>query len=91
QDDQNFDVGHMMVAINPTAMMSQADFDRRLEELLSQVKNAPPIDSARPVMLPGEVEFGRMEQRRAGGIPVSRETVAQLRDLAAEIGVKCSL
>ncbi len=91
QDDQNFDVGHMMVAINPTAMMSQADFDRRLEELLSQVKNAPPIDSARPVMLPGEVEFGRMEQRRAGGIPVSRETVTQLRDLAADIGVRCDL
>ena len=91
QDDQNFDVGHMMVAINPTAMMSQADFDRRLEELLSQVKDAPPIDSARPVMLPGEVEFGRMDERRGAGIPVSRETVAQLRDLAAEIGVKCSL
>ncbi len=91
QDDQNFDVGHMMVAINPTAMMSQDDFDRRLEELLSQVKDAPPIDSARPVMLPGEVEFGRMAERRGEGIPVSRETVAQLRDLAAEIGVKCSL
>ena len=91
QDDQNFDVGHMMVAINPTAMMSQADFDRRLEELLSQVKDAPPIDSARPVMLPGEVEFGRMDERRANGIPVSRETVAQLRELAADIGVHCDL
>ena len=92
QDDQNFDVGHMLVAINPSAMMSQADFDRRLEELVSQVKSAPPIDSARPVLLPGEVEFGRMEERRAGrGIPVSRETVAQLRDLAADIGVECEL
>ena len=91
QDDQNFDVGHMMIAINSTALMSQADFDRRLEELVSQVKGAPPIDSARPVMLPGEVEFGRMAQRRAEGIPVSRETVAQLRDLAADIGVGCEL
>ena len=60
QDDQNFDVGHMMVAINPTAMMTKDEFDRRLEELVRQVKSAPPIDSARPVMLPGEVEFGRM-------------------------------
>ncbi len=91
QDERNFDVGHMLVAINPTAMMPQADFDRRLEALVSQVKSAPPIDSARPVMLPGEVEFGRMEQRREGGIPVSRETVAQLRELAADIGVRCDL
>ena len=91
QDDQNFDVGHMLVAINPSAMMSQADFDRRLEELVSQVKSAPPIDRKRPVLLPGEVEFGRMEERQATGIPVSRETVAQLRELAADMGVNCEL
>ena len=91
QDDQNFDVGHMLVAINPSAMMSQADFDRRLETLVRQVKGAPPIDSERPVMLPGEVEFGRMAQRRADGIPVARETVAQLRALSADIGVGCDL
>ena len=91
QDDQNFDVGHMMVAISPAAMMTQADFDRRLETLVEQVKSAPPIDSARPIMLPGEVEFRRMDERRAAGIPVSRETVAQLRELAADIGVSFTL
>ena len=91
QDDQNFDVGHMLVAINPAAMMPQADFDRRLEELVSQVKGAPPIDSARPVLLPGEVEFGRMSERQSFGIPVSRETVVQLRALSADIGVRCDL
>ena len=91
QDDQNFDVGHMMVAINPTAMMTKDEFDRRLEEFVRQVKSAPPIDSARPVMLPGEVEFGRMNDRQTTGIPVSRETVAGLRDLAADIAVEFSL
>ncbi len=91
QDDQNFDVGHMMVAINPTAMMSQAEFDRRLEELVGQVKSTPPINSARPVMLPGEVEFGRMDERRESGLPVSRETVAGLCDLAADIGIEFNL
>ena len=91
QDDQNFDVGHMMIAIDPAALMPAADFDRRLEELVAQVKGAEPIDPARPVMLPGEVEFGRMSDRRENGIPVSRETVAQLRELARDIGVACEL
>ena len=91
QDDTNFDVGHMMIAIDPAALMSQADFDRRLEQLVSQVKAAPPIDDGRPVLLPGEVEFGRMSERQENGIPVSRETVAQLRALAADIGVRCDL
>ena len=84
QDDTNFDVGHMMIAIDPAALMTAADFDRRLEELVRQVKGAEPIDPQRPVMLPGEVEFRRMRERQDSGIPVARETVAQLRSLAAE-------
>ncbi len=91
QDDQNFDVGHMMIAIDPGVMMPAADFDRRLEELVGQVKDAEPIDPARPVLLPGEVEFRRMRERGESGIPVSRETVAQLRELAADIDVACEL
>jgi len=42
QDDTNFDVGHMMIAIDPAALMTAADFDRRLEELVGQVKGAEP-------------------------------------------------
>ena len=83
----NFDVGHMMIAIDPAAMMSAEEFDRRLEELVRQVKGAEPINTSRPVMLPGEVEFRRMRERQDNGIPVSRETVDQLRALAADIGV----
>ena len=91
QDDRNFDVGHMMIAIDPAALMAAADFDRRLEELVEQVKGAEPIDPARPVMLPGEIEFGRMSERQETGIPVACETVHQLRELAADIGVACDL
>ncbi len=91
QDDQNFDVGHMMIAIDPAALMPAADFDRRLEELLRQVKGAEPIDPARPVMLPGEVEFRRMTERGREGIPVSHETVNKLRELATDIGVAFTL
>jgi len=91
QDDTDFDVGHMMIAIDPAALMPGAQFDRRLEELVRQVKGAEPIDPERPVMLPGEVEFRRMRERERSGIPVARETVDQLRDLAADIGVPFTL
>ena len=65
QDDQNFDVGHMMIAIDPAALMPAEEVDRRLETLVAQVKGAVPIDAARPVVLPGEIEFGRMKERGA--------------------------
>ena len=91
QDDRNYDVGHMLVAINPTALLPAEDYQRRLDELIGQVKGAPPIDPARPVLLPGEVEFRRMSQRREAGVPVSRETVEGLRQLAADIDIEFSL
>ncbi|NDJ59486.1 MAG: Ldh family oxidoreductase [Chloroflexi bacterium] len=91
QDEQNFDVGHMLVAINPNALLPSADFDQRLEALVADIKSAPPIDPNRPVLLPGEVEFTRMAQRQQAGIPVARETVEQLRPLAASVGVEFTL
>ncbi len=87
QEDTNFDVGHMLVAIDPAALLPAAEVDARLEKLVEQVKSAPPIDATRPVMLPGEVEFQRMAERQKTGLPVARETVAKLRPLAEELGV----
>ena len=91
QDDTNYDVGHFMLAVDPAAMMSESEFQTRLAQLAAQVKSAPAIDAGRPVLLPGEVEFGRMAQRAEAGIPVSRETVAQLRTLAQDLGMDFTL
>ncbi len=91
QDDQNFDVGHMMIAIDPHAFLPEAEYETRLEALIAEVKGAPPINAQRPVVLPGEVEFGRMKQREQDGIPVSRETVEALRLLAQDLGVQFPL
>jgi len=87
QDDRNFDVGHIMIAIDPRAFMGEAEFQKRLEELVAEVKGAPAIDPQRPVLLPGEIEFKRMEERRRDGVPVARETVEGLRELAQMLDV----
>lgn len=87
QDESNHDVGHVMMAIDPGAFMPREEVDARLEKLIAEVKAAPPIDPARPVILPGEVEFGRMEQREHDGVPLSRETIEGLRGLARELKV----
>lgn len=87
QDDQNYDVGHAMLAIRPDAFQSRSKFEERLEAFVDEIKEAAPIDPDNPVRLPGEVEFRRMEARRRDGIPVSRETVEGLRELAGDLDV----
>lgn len=87
QDDEHFDVGHTMLAVDPEAFMDRARFEDRLAELVAEVTSAPPIDPDEPVRLPGEVEFQRMEERREAGIPVATETVEDLEPLAKDVGV----
>ena len=91
QVDENFDVGHMMLAMNPAIFMPRDEFQARLEALIREVKEAPPIDPNRPVVLPGEAEYLRMERRRREGIPVSRETVEGLRGLADQLKIQFPL
>lgn len=91
QDEQDYGVGHMMLAVNPDVFIPRADFDNRLAKLVQEIKSAPAIDKDRPVMLPGEIEHNRMEQRRREGVPVALETVEGLQELAGELGVSCPL
>jgi LDH2 family malate/lactate/ureidoglycolate dehydrogenase len=91
QNEQSHDVGHMMVAIDPESFLSHEEWAERLEQLVAEVKSAPPIDPARPVLLPGEAEYLRLRQRRQEGIPVARATVEGLRDLAATLQVEFPL
>lgn len=91
QDDRNYDVGHVLIAVDPATFMPLAEFEARLERLVGEVKGAPPIDPDQPVLLPGEAEFQRAYRRRVEGIPIDVETVEGLRSLAQELGVSFQL
>ena len=91
QDEQHYDVGHLMMAFDPGMFMLRERFDERLEQLIAEVKGAPPIDPDRPVLLPGELEHERSRHRRRSGIPVSRNTAETVRGLAQDLGVACPL
>ena len=80
-----------MIAVSIDAFMPPEEFGESLERLLADVLDAPPIDPARPVRLPGEAEQARARERMKRGIPMDPKTVVRLRELAAELGVPFSL
>ncbi len=51
------------------------------------ITSAPPLDPARPVMLPGEPEATMREQRRASGVPLEDRTRAQVNEAAGLVGL----
>ncbi len=87
QDDTHFDVGHVLIAIDPECFMDRSTFNGRLARLIGEVKSAPPLDPKRPVMLPGEVEQRRAHTRFRDGIPVALSTVDQVSELGREVGL----
>jgi LDH2 family malate/lactate/ureidoglycolate dehydrogenase len=90
-DTANHDVGHFLMAINPNTFMPHDEFQARLEQLISEVKSAEPIEEGATIYLPGELEYLREQRTRDEGVPVDRKTVERLRELAEERGVRCPL
>ena len=91
QDDENYDVGHVMIALDPTAYLDRSDFDSRLEQLIQAVLAAQPINPDVHVQLPGQMEQSRARDRMETGLPISNETLAGLQKLATDLDVPFTL
>lgn len=74
-------VGHLFFAIKPDLFMSLTDFGTRMDEFYTRIKDLPRAAGVAEIMLPGEPEQRREDQRRRDGIPVTANVV---RDLIAE-------
>lgn len=74
-------VGHLFFAIRPDLFMSMTDFGARMEEFYNRIKELPRAAGVDEIMLPGEPEQRREDQRRRDGIPVTANVLA---DLVAE-------
>jgi len=83
-DLQDLGVGHTFIALDPAAYMEPDEFESRLAVFVQQVKQAQPIHPDGEILLPGELEHRRMQERLDLGIPVDAETLEKLRMLCAE-------
>lgn len=84
--------GFSLLAIDPAAVTGDgARFAHLTEELRAYITGSPPAPGHDEVVLPGEREFRRREQRLVDGIPLPEETCRQLDAVAARVGVTADL
>lgn len=74
-------VGHLFFAIRPDLFLSLSDFGARMDEFYTRIKALPRAAGVDEIMLPGEPEQRREDQRRRDGIPVTANVIE---DLTAE-------
>ena len=87
QADRKSGCGHLLLTIDVEALMSQADFAQRMEQLIDEIKAVPTAAGVSDMFFPGELEDLNTEKHLATGISVADNTWDSLRKLGADTGV----
>lgn len=87
QADRKSGCGHLLLTINVEALMSQADFAQRMEQLIDEIKAVPAAAGVSDIFFPGELEDRNTEKHLKTGISVADNTWDSLRKLGTETGV----
>ncbi|TRW99138.1 Ldh family oxidoreductase [Paracoccus sp. M683] len=80
-------VGHLFFAIRPDLFMALTDFQARMDEFNRRIKSLPRAAGVDEVLMPGEPEVRTEALRRAQGIPLTDNVVADLDALARDRGL----
>lgn len=80
-------VGHLFFAIRPDLFMAMTDFEARMEDFNRRIKALPRAAGCDEILMPGEPEARTEERRRAEGIPVTDNVLADLAEIARSRGI----
>ncbi len=61
---------HLMMVINPLCLMSEDQLKSRMAEFFETVKQSPMWDDNSEMLLPGEIEYRKEQERLSNGIPI---------------------
>lgn len=86
-DPANLDVGHQLIAYDIEWFMERRQFYGRLSEFVAEVRASRLRPGIREILLPGELEWRRAQEKRVLGVPLDPDVYADLERLAAEHGV----
>jgi LDH2 family malate/lactate/ureidoglycolate dehydrogenase len=55
--------------------------------MIEEIKSSRRAEGTEELFLPGEIEYRTEQERKASGIPLGAETVAELREVGKSCGV----
>jgi len=91
RDPANHDVGHLLIAIQIERFLPYDEYLARMRRFCAELKASQLAPGFQEILLPGELEHRRAQQRQTQGIDLDQETLETLRDLAARRDVPFDL
>lgn len=79
--------GVWMYLIDIERFVPRAQFDAMMDMYVQHLKSSRRMEGVDEILLPGEIEVRRRQQRERDGVPIPDETWRQTLDLAERLGV----
>ncbi len=84
-------IGHLLGVLPVGSFVDPAEFKRRMDKGIREIKGVKKAPGVTEIFLPGEREHRTLLERRKTGIPLAVGTVSELRELSEEFGVPLRL
>jgi LDH2 family malate/lactate/ureidoglycolate dehydrogenase len=85
-DAKHWNIGHFFLAIDPKAFRGEGEFEDDLDDMIDALHAVKPVDPKQPVLVAGDPEEKAMAERTRNGIPVPKNLLAQVHEVAKECG-----
>jgi LDH2 family malate/lactate/ureidoglycolate dehydrogenase len=89
--DRKQDVGHFFFLLDISAFMDVAEFKRRLDKTIDEIKTCRKRPGVNEVLVPGERSHQKAQQNTAQGILIDEATQKELKTLCEELHVRYTL
>ncbi|MEG6510343.1 Ldh family oxidoreductase [Desulforamulus ruminis] len=87
ESTQPVDIGHFFVALDVAKFMPLGFFLNRMLQMITEIKETPKAEGVEEIFIPGERRAMKAKRRKREGIPVPDPLLAELNQLAGEVGV----
>ncbi|MET1114531.1 MAG: Ldh family oxidoreductase [Comamonas sp.] len=84
--DEPQNLGHFFILIDVKRLGSGAWLAERMKDFAQILHASPAVESAKPVIVPGEIELAHLARQRAQGIALSTQVLALLQERAKQAG-----
>jgi len=85
--DRKQDVGHFFCLLDIDAFLDVAEFKRRIDLMIDQIKSCRRRPGVDEILVPGERSSRTVAENAKGGIKLDAATLKELRELAGEFDV----
>lgn len=89
--DRKQDVGHFFCLLDIAAFMDAAEFKRRMDKVIDNIKNCRKRPGVAEILVPGERSHRTARKNLATGIPLDPATLSELKTLCAELRISFTL